>query len=341
MKTLKYIQMIKIIIFIIIFNIYFSFNNKPKISIIMPIYNKEEYLYRSIGSVLNQTFNDYELIAINDCSTDNSLKILRKFSKKDSRIKIIVNVKKSGCFYSRAVGITKSSGQYLMFLDPDDLLEGNNNLKYLYNHFKATKDDIITFKYIDKKQKLILSKCQIYNQLITQPKIFNLAFKNNLVNDDIIWNKLIKRKLIMKVMLLVDHYLYEGKWNHHDDNVLSLFVHKYAKSMRCLKKIIYVYERNKDSVTRNKGNLLELKNIIYRHENFAKIFDKDTEIFFLNTIYKLIYSINHNPLFLNIVKKKNDLKFRVIKIISDFINRYHSKKMNLKKIFKFLYKIES
>ena len=104
------------------------------------------------------------------------------------------------------------------------------------------------------------SKCHIYNQLITQPKVFNLAFNNNIVEDDIIWNKLIKRNLLMKVKLLVEDYMYKENWNHHDDNVWSLFVHKYAKSMRCIRKIIYVHIQNKDSVTRNTGTLLELKN---------------------------------------------------------------------------------
>ena len=155
MKTLKYILMLKLYTIMIILNIHFPFNHKPKISIIIPIYNKEEYLNRSIGSILNQTFYDYEIIAINDCSTDNSLNILKKFAKKDSRIKITVNLKKSGCFYSRAIGINKSAGKYLMFLDPDDLLEGKDNLKYLYNQIKVVNDDIIMFKYINKNQKLI------------------------------------------------------------------------------------------------------------------------------------------------------------------------------------------
>ena len=185
------------------------------------------------------------------------------------------------------------------------------------------------------------SKCHIYNQLITQPKVFNLAFNNNIVEDDIIWNKLIKRNLLMKVKLLVEDYMYKENWNHHDDNVWSLFVHKYAKSMRCIRKIIYVHIQNKDSVTRNTGTLLELKNIIYRHENYAKIFDEDTEELFLNSIYKLINGIKKNPFYLNILRKSNCLKFRVIKIIFDFINRYQSKIINIKKLLKFLYKIKS
>ena len=104
---------------------------KPKISIFLPIYTKEKYLKRSITSIQRQTLKEIEIILINDCSTDNSLEILKEFSKKDPRIKIISNKKNSGSLFSRAIGILNSKGEYLMSLDPGDQYKDKNCLKIL------------------------------------------------------------------------------------------------------------------------------------------------------------------------------------------------------------------
>ena len=80
-------------------------NFQPKISIFLPIYNKEKFLKRSIRSIQKQTLRDIEIIPVNDCSEDNSLEVLKIMSKRDSRIKIINNDRNRGLLYSRAMGI--------------------------------------------------------------------------------------------------------------------------------------------------------------------------------------------------------------------------------------------
>ena len=97
---------------------------KPKVSVFLPIYNKELYLNRSINSIQNQNLKEIEIVAVNDGSTDYSLKILKQLSKNDKRMKIINNDRNHGLLYSRAMGIINSSGEYLMNLDPDDKLQG-------------------------------------------------------------------------------------------------------------------------------------------------------------------------------------------------------------------------
>ena len=115
--------------------------SKPKVSVFLPIYNKEKYIIRSINSIKSQTLKNIEIIAINDGSTDNTLKILRKLSKKDRRIKIINNDRNHGLLYSRAMGIIKSRGEYLINLDPDDKFQSNSDIKILYNKAKKSKLD--------------------------------------------------------------------------------------------------------------------------------------------------------------------------------------------------------
>ena len=139
---------------IIILNQQINNMDKPKISIFLPIYNKEKYLKRSIKSIQKQTLKDIEIIAVNDCSTDNSLDLLNELAKKDPRIKIVNNKKNKGLLFSRAMGILNSKGEYLMNLDPDDQLKGTNNLKYLYNKAKRYNVDMIIFIILHLPDKI-------------------------------------------------------------------------------------------------------------------------------------------------------------------------------------------
>ena len=94
-----------------------------KISIIIPVYNASEYLNSTLDSVLNQTYKDFEVICINDKSTDNSLEILKEYEEKDTRIKIINNERNLGAALTRNVGIDNAQGEYIYFLDSDDYIE--------------------------------------------------------------------------------------------------------------------------------------------------------------------------------------------------------------------------
>lgn len=93
-----------------------------KVSIIMPVYNAEEFLERAIDSVINQTFENFELICVNDGSKDRSLEILNEFAAKDSRIKVITQ-ENAGISSARNTGLKHASGEYLMFIDNDDFYE--------------------------------------------------------------------------------------------------------------------------------------------------------------------------------------------------------------------------
>ena len=100
----------------------------PKISIIVPVYNVEKYLNRCIDSILNQTFDDFELILIDDGSTDKSGEICDKYMKDDSRVKVI-HQKNSGPSYARNMGLNLANGDYIGFVDSDDWIDVN-----MYEH---------------------------------------------------------------------------------------------------------------------------------------------------------------------------------------------------------------
>lgn len=126
--------------------------DNPIISVIVPVYNVEEYLSRCIDSILAQTFTDFELLLINDGSTDNSGRICDEYIKNDSRIKVF-HTKNFGVSSARNKGIENAIGKYISFVDSDDEVF-NTYLETLYNHI--VKCDIV-FSRISGLMKIKLS----------------------------------------------------------------------------------------------------------------------------------------------------------------------------------------
>ncbi len=91
------------------------------VSIIMPNYNCEKYIEETVNSVLNQTYQNWELLIVDDCSSDNSLVILKRFEQNDNRIKVYVNETNKGAAYSRNLALREAKGKWIAFLDSDDL----------------------------------------------------------------------------------------------------------------------------------------------------------------------------------------------------------------------------
>lgn len=118
-----------------------------EISVIMPVYNCEEYLKESIESVLDQSFGDFEFICVDDGSTDNSLKILQDFEKKDNRIRVFHQENKGGGT-ARNFALTKASGNYLLFIDSDDILY-SSALEETHDLIRQKDVDFLVFKAID------------------------------------------------------------------------------------------------------------------------------------------------------------------------------------------------
>ena len=109
--------------------------DQPKLSIIIPIFNREKYLSACLNSVINQTLKNIEIICVDDGSTDNSTNILKSFKNLDNRI-IIISQTNHGSGYSRNKGINLSNGKYISFLDSDDMYYDNHALKLLYEKAK-------------------------------------------------------------------------------------------------------------------------------------------------------------------------------------------------------------
>ena len=338
-KKIK-IHILKILILILFLELsdreenlsFLKLNEIPKISVFLPIYNKEKYLFRSIGSLQKQTIKNIEIIAINDCSTDNSLKILKKLSKKDHRIKIINNDRNRGLLYSRANGIINSKGDYLMNLDPDDKLEGNNNLKALFN--KAKKSNLDYIRFLVKRlptNKEDFDKAKRYSKL----QLKNL--------DYLITNKFIKKRIIVKAYNYFYKDIYGYKWNFHEDNIWNLLIRKFSNKSAIINKYLYIYRRNNFSLNMDKFCLLDIKNMIYKLKKMISLEDNIKDLYYNHSfcfnLYKYIIEISNISLLKDkeIKNKLNDISFHLLNIsngskeikntINNIMNIYSDKKI--------------
>ncbi len=121
----------------------------PFISIVMPVYNVEKYIEKSIQSVLSQTFTDFELLLVDDCSPDNSGKICDDFAKMDERIKVVHLEKNSGVAVARNTVMIPACGEYLCFLDSDDYFD-ENMLETLAKSVKENPAQAVIFGMIEE-----------------------------------------------------------------------------------------------------------------------------------------------------------------------------------------------
>ncbi len=129
--------------------------DSPLLTIAVAVYNTEEYLRDCMDSVVNQTYQNLEIICVNDCSTDNSLEILEEYAAKDKRIKIITNEKNLGLGVVRNIGMDAAHGEYILFIDSDDWLDLTTCEKLITKAKVNDSDVVFYFAYQvdgDKKE---------------------------------------------------------------------------------------------------------------------------------------------------------------------------------------------
>lgn len=131
---------------------------EPLISIIMPVYNVNKYVEHSIGSLLNQTYHNFEILVVDDGSTDNSYELCKKMAKIDTRIKLFQK-KNGGQGSARNLALNKTQGEYLCFLDSDDFVK-KDYIEYLYTLLKVNNLDISVCNYdlYDENEHLIRAR---------------------------------------------------------------------------------------------------------------------------------------------------------------------------------------
>ena len=253
-------------------------------------------------------------------------------SLKDERIKIINNTENRGLLYSRAMGIIHSNGEYIMDLDPDDELSNETDLEFLYSNTNSSQIDIINFGIITKYSNGLKNKnlfCGMFNETLLQPKLFDKYVENP---DFLIWNKIIKKETYLKAYETYKNKIYGEKINYADDEVWSGLVNKYANSKKCVNRFIYIYHRNKNSLSISVDNYLYCLNLIDWNEMFIyHIFSGKIEITRAQTI-RFLDLVRKTYAYLNSIKSNKILAEKYIKYLKSIRSKFDGDNIILNKI---------
>ena len=199
-----------------------DYDGKPLISIVIPTYNKEDILIKSLRSIQNQSFKNIEIIIINDNSKDNTSKHFQYLLKTDPRIRIFNHLKNMGCWRSRIDGILYSKGKYILLFDPGDWYEDNYVLEDAFNLIEKYNLDSVKFLYRKIKNINALEKSKIDFHIYQKSKIVYESSKvqkyNKMIfkNDGNIWNRIVRANIYIKGLYLLNDItlnIYKNAWD--------------------------------------------------------------------------------------------------------------------------------
>ena len=264
----------------------------PKVSVIIPFNNVENYIEECLNSVLSQTLDDIEVILINDASTDRTLEIVEWYLQKDSRIKLININERKGQGFARNRGIEIATGEYIGFVDSDDFIE-SDMFECLYNSAKTNNTDISMCQvreYDDINENYITSD---YYSLACLSSFQNDIFsaedtKNNILDINVaLWNKIYKREYLNNIgEKFPEGFIYED---------LPFFFGTYlpAKRIQIVWKNLYSYRINRKNSTMQQFN----NKILDRLPMVSLTYEKLKKVPYLSDLKQKIQAWIINDLF--------------------------------------------
>ena len=211
-----------------------------KVSIIIPVYNAETYLRESIESILAQTYSDWELILLNDCSTDQSGKICEEYAKKDKRIRLLTNETNQGPGFTRNFGIDNSTGEWIYFLDADDSIS-NDTLSIAVKKAYKSKSDLCVWgytQYYQNKSGQTERKVECNVPVISSDNIGDIALKLDEAKlFAYVWNKLYRTSVIR------DNGIHFTEQQYGEDFLFNISVFNKIDSVCYVNKSLYLYRK--------------------------------------------------------------------------------------------------
>ena len=275
----------------------------PFISICISVYNAEKYIASSILSILNQSFQNFEIIIVNDNSSDLSESIIKAFQINKPNIKLINHQSNMGIYASRVDSILNSIGKYILFLDPDDLYLNPYLFESLYKLNKESNLDITEFLlyYSNENENEFYipnhhSRHHNHNftkKVIVQPELSNILFykPNSFTLTNVycrnIWNKMVKRNILINTINFIGienyHQLY---FNFAEDTIMNIINFQFASNYTNIMVYGYLYNKRNESASYTETKRKEKKLIInYNIILYYIIFNKYIEYFKKNKKY--------------------------------------------------------
>jgi len=225
-------------------------NANIKVSVIMPVYNASRFLSSAIDSVLSQSYSDFELILIDDCSKDNSYEILKEYEASDNRVKIFKNKHNKGVSYTRNFGVSKAKFDYVALIDSDDMWDKDKLKKQLEIIKKFPQTDIVYTgsAFVDTesvRSDFVFSvpTCVTYKKLL----------KQNVMSCSSV---LIKKKWLIKYPMAHD--------NMHEDFAVWLSVLKDGGTAKGIDEPLLIYRVDRNSKSGNKLKSMMMTYRVYK-----------------------------------------------------------------------------
>lgn len=234
-----------------------------KVSVVVPIYNVEDYLSMCIESLLNQKFSDYEIILINDGSTDKSGEIAKDYEKKNENIKLI-EIKNSGLSEARNTGLKYVEGEYVTFVDSDDFVE-ENYLNDLYNEISSKELDILICSFYRTSEK---EKIFVNINLCAEKVYSNIDILSCILRGEVqcyAWNKIYKTSLFLENNI---RYPF-GKLYEDIETLVRLVMN--SKRIGFINKRLYNYRIRNGSIVNKEKNDRAIVDMKYAIEQVNKL----------------------------------------------------------------------
>ena len=282
-------------------------NNKPEenplVSIIVPVYNTEEYLEECLNCLVNQTLKNIEIICIDDASTDDSLKILNHYAKFDDRIIVMNNETNIGQSTTRNLAIKKAKGDYITFFDSDDVINTTAYEK-LYNEANKHDQDVIvfSFKRFNDDGEEWFEILQEKSNITKYVEKTNMMEKPELIYNTIACNKFIKMDFLKKINLkFMENTLFE-------DIPFSTKLFCLADSIGIYPDVIYYWRVRNQSTTQSNDNIKNLKDRIFVSKDILDYVNKEEDEKFkplTEPLYKKL--LEHDfPIYINQLDISNE-----------------------------------
>jgi len=211
-----------------------------KVSVVIPVFNCEEYLHECLTSVINQTFREIEIIVVNDSSTDGSQTIIDSIAKSDDRVLPEKLKENKGVSTARNVGINRARGQYILFLDADDYWNHDGAVGDLYKTAKASHADMTTFGHYMVNETGKVFGHTANNRL--PPITHDLVRSGNWGLQYSACTIMVSRKLLNRHKIRFQPDLVMG-----EDALFCYTLYCYASTLTVIDKTYYVYRINEES----------------------------------------------------------------------------------------------
>lgn len=281
--------------------------NECLVSILVPVYNTERYISTCIESCINQTLREIEIIAVDDCSTDNSVQVLLDLQKKDSRLKILTHNKNRGLLDARRTGVECAKGKYILHLDSDDYLD-LKTCEEVCLIAEEKKVDMVHFGIKSFYENKVGNKVFIKpnNKEIISNVAETIFLKNGNCVSFNICGFLIKRQVAIDCFFLINN---SEKINAGED-ILQLYICSFlSKNATSINRYLYFYRRNPLSITRNPDHS-SINSACRSHEQV------------IGLINQITLSAQ------NSCTKKEKIKYKVIALLKYHIEIYKSRLCN-------------